>query len=114
LTDNAAEDDSVSGEEGYVVDVPAVDASTLSCLAMSDGEEAGVGDEVILVDCEVAAADKVTAVDEAEAMVLRQAPPPSLRPALVRWRRPLLLGPRPKKCAVQGNKYTCLLNVVPV
>jgi hypothetical protein len=36
------------------------------------------------------------------------------RPALVRWRRPLLRGPRPAKCAVHGNKYACLLNAVPM
>ncbi len=67
LTDKAEGDDSVSSEEGYVVDVPAVDASTLSrSFAMSDGEEAGVGDQDIFHDCEVAA-DNVTAVDAAEA-----------------------------------------------
>jgi hypothetical protein len=38
-TENDAEEDSVSGEEGAVVDVAAVDTSTLTgCYAMSDVE----------------------------------------------------------------------------
>ncbi len=51
-TKNDAEEDSVSGEEGADVNVPAADASTLTrCYAMSD-DEAGVHDNDILPDGE--------------------------------------------------------------
>jgi hypothetical protein len=65
-TNKAAEDDSVSREEGTVVDVPVVIASALSgSISMSD-DEAGGANKDILCDSDVEA-DNVTAVDAAEA-----------------------------------------------
>ncbi len=66
---DAAEDDSFSGEEGDIVDVPAVDASKVGrSLNMSDGEEdeAGIADGDTLCDGKKEA-DNVAAVDAAEA-----------------------------------------------
>ncbi len=62
--DIAAEDDSLSCEEGNVVDVPAVDASqVVSSFNMSDGEEDEAGE-----------ADNVAAVKAAEARLADGAP----------------------------------------
>ena len=66
--DYAAEDDSFSGEEGDIVDVPCVNASIVGRRShLSDGEEdeAGVADEDILSDGEKEA-DNVAAVEAAE------------------------------------------------
>ncbi len=43
-----------------------------------------------------------------------QAAQPLQRPALVTGRWPLLRGPRPQTRVVHGNKYTGLLNAVPM
>jgi hypothetical protein len=111
-TDNAAEDDSVSCEEGEIVDVPAVDARTVSrCFSMSD-DEAGVCDEDIHLDGEQEA-ESVAIVEAAQTRWANGAAAPlSPRQAMVRWRQPLRR-PRPEKSAATGNKYTDLLNAVP-
>ncbi len=67
--DDAEEDDSFSGEEGDIVDVPGVDASIVcrsSHLSYGEGDEAGVANEDIVSDGD-READKVAAVEPAEA-----------------------------------------------
>jgi hypothetical protein len=45
---------------------------------------------------------------------LRQVAQPSLRTAVVSGRWPPQRGPLPETCVVHGNKYTGLLNAVPM
>ncbi len=108
-TDNVAEDDSVSGEEGGVVmcqlSTPVLCPASQCLMARRQvlaTKTFFMTVRLQLITLQPSMLQKRAWISNAWPMVL-QAAPPSLRPALVRWRRLLLRGLRPKKvcCAWQ-------------